>query len=658
MKKMELLLQNNDLPSHQKKDRIKSAAIFLIYKQIPLGIVCQLVVALFLVMALYHLINPFYLLSWFLTLSCLSALFLFFYRIYPKARQITRLSLLTLFVFLLGSSWGMAGVLFVPSEYPNYQIFIAVLIFSLSAGAVIFLSSILWMYILFLLSATLPFTLWAFFQGDIYIFLGISSSIFILFMFSISYYIHQFMRTSHSLKYQNIDLVARNHRLGKKMIERSEWLTNHDLLTQLPNKPAMLDHIRKSIAYAKRFHSSLFLFFIDIDNFKIINDHFSHEEGDFLLKKIAQRLTKSVRESDTVARFGGDEFVILFLTNDTKDLCKLAEKLLHEINRPVKIENHHVIVTASIGISLYPKDGKKAGTLLKNADIAMSMAKKNGKNNFKCFEKQSNVLIKKRLNLQIDLYNALQKNEFFLLFQPIVNLKTGHIVATEALVRWQHPREGILMPSEFIPIAEESGMIIQLGQWIFYKACLQNKAWQEAGLRPIRMAVNVSAHQFKNSDFIHFIEDILKKIELKPQYIEIELTERSLMDNSHMIQQALEHLHKKGVSIAIDDFGVGYSGISYIRQFPIDKLKIDGSFICQCTSNPDDASIIKAIIGMARSLKLDVIAEGIENDAQRQFLIHSHCHEGQGFIFSPPVEGKAIVPFMKKNWKTNQVSGT
>lgn len=630
----------DDRPTSRQTNKAPADLNSLLYQRAAPGIIAQLFVAVFLVIALYPLVKLLYLLAWLSVVAGLSAALLYLCRDYHcqsrHFQQDTRLKLFALLTFFIGSSWGFVNIAFMPSVHLPYQSLIVLLIFGLSAGAAIFLSPLL--YALFLLPATLPFILWSFFQGGAHILLGLSSLMYVLALIGASYYIRYFLQTPLLLQHQNraLDFLNRS-------------LATHDLLTGLPNKPMMLEHLHKGIAYAKRFHSSFFVFCVNIDNLKTINSNFSHDTGDEVLKKIARRLAKNLRKTDVIARLGGDEFIVLFSANSIKSLHHLAEKLLRQINRPLKIRHHHLIVTASIGISVYPKDGKNASTLLKNAAIAMHVAKNRGKNNFTYFEeKQNNSRSQKRMRLQLDLYHALQQNDFFLLFQPVVTLKSANIVATEALVRWRHPREGILLPEEFIPLAEESGMIIPLGQWIFYQACQQNKAWQNAGLKPIRMAVNVSAVQLRSRDFIDFVEQALRDTQLEPQYLEIELTESSLIDNTRLIQDSLQYLHEKGLSIVIDDFGIGYSSINYIRQFPVNKLKIDSSFVSECMSNPEDASIIKAILAMAKSLNLEVIAEGIENHAQRQFLIRCHCQEGQGFLFSPPVEEKALARLIEQ----------
>lgn len=433
--------------------------------------------------------------------------------------------------------------------------------------------------------------------------------------------------------------------MRKQMEHQLFYQANHDLLTGLPNRTLLYDRIKQSINYVTRYQSYLNMLFLDIDNFKLINDNLGHESGDILLKEVANRLQECIRDTDTVARFGGDEFVILFITNHADALPHLSQKVLERVSQPIKLLSHEIVVTTSIGVSIYPKDGNDAATLMKNADIAMYLAKKQGRNNFMLYDNSYNQS-SKALQLQTELRNALENNQFFPMYQPIIELSTGKIVAAEILVRWLHPEKGLIMPQEFISIAEESGIIVPLGAWIFRTACFQNKQWQNMGLNPVRMAINISGIQLKRDNFISMVEECLQDSELDPRYLELELTESVIMSDSTKNLQYLKYCHQLGIHLTIDDFGTGYSSLNYLKQFPVSKLKIDRGFVQNCTKDISDASIIEAIIAMGHRLKLSILAEGIEKMSQLSFLEANGCDEGQGFLYSKPVSAEAFAELL------------
>jgi diguanylate cyclase (GGDEF)-like protein len=388
--------------------------------------------------------------------------------------------------------------------------------------------------------------------------------------------------------------------------------------------------------------------FVDIDNFKLINDSLGHDAGDILLQKIAKRLTLFTREGDTIARFSGDEFVIIFITNSTCNVVLLAQKILDKISKPVQIKNQEIVVTASVGVSAYPKDGEDATTLLKNADMAMHLAKDQGRNNFKLYDETIHQQAQNNLEMQIQLRNAIVCNEFMLLYQPTIDLKTNLIIGVEALVRWNHPKRGIIHPAEFIPIAEQSNIMVSLGEWIFRNACLQNKAWQDQGLKPIRMAINVSGIQLIRENFVDMVELALSDAKLDPKYVEIELTESIIMDDKKKNLTTLMRLNDLGVGLTIDDFGTGYSSLNYLREFPVQKLKIDQSFIHESLTQPKNATIVEAIIAMGHSLKLSVLAEGVETPMQLEFLRNNLCDEVQGYLFGQPMTSQEFSKLLGK----------
>jgi diguanylate cyclase (GGDEF)-like protein/PAS domain S-box-containing protein len=412
----------------------------------------------------------------------------------------------------------------------------------------------------------------------------------------------------------------------------------HDVVTNLPNRLLLSDRITQSIALACRQHRPLAVIFLDLDRFKYINDSLGHAIGDELLQSVSSRLLASVRGSDTVSRLGGDEFVIL-LSEITQpvDAAKSAKKILLALGAPHSIGGQDVHIVGSIGISVYPEDGEDAETLIKNADTAMYNAKESGRNNFQFFKAEMNLKAVERQSLEGSLRRALEREEFLLHYQPKVNLETGEITGVEALVRWQQSDRGLLPPSQFVSIAEDCGLIIQIGRWVLHEACRQAREWQDAGLPFKRVSINVSAVEFRDKSFVECVRAILSETGLEARYLDLELTEGVLMEDAESTAAILHQLKTMGLHLAVDDFGTGYSSLSYLQQFPIDVLKIDQSFVHRITSDPDDSAIVSAIIDMGKNLKLRVIAEGVETHEQLAFLQAQHCAEGQGYLFSRPL---------------------
>jgi diguanylate cyclase (GGDEF)-like protein len=390
---------------------------------------------------------------------------------------------------------------------------------------------------------------------------------------------------------------------------------------------------------AKRQNRSIALIFLDLDRFKHINDSLGHATGDKVLQSVSKRLLACVRASDTVSRQGGDEFVILLSEIAYPEAAAAsANKILFSLSTPHSIGEQDLHVDASIGISIYPADGEDAETLIKNADTAMYHAKERGRNNFQFFKAEMNLKAVERQSIEVDLRRALERKEFLLYYQPKVNLDTGEITGVEALIRWQHPHRGLLLPAQFVSIAEDCGLILQIGRWVLREACRQARAWQDAGLPLMCIAVNVSPVEFRDSDFVEVIRTTLSETGLEARYLELELTEGVLMKDAESTVSILDELKSMGVRLAVDDFGTGYSSLSYLRQFPIDVLKIDQSFVQQITSNSDDSTIVTAIISMGKSLRHIVIAEGIETREQKAYLQTKFCEEGQGYLFSRPLD--------------------
>ena len=425
-------------------------------------------------------------------------------------------------------------------------------------------------------------------------------------------------------------------------------LAHHDVLTDLPNRLLLNDRLVQAIALARRQSQQLALMFLDLDHFKHINDSLGHAIGDQLLRSVANRLGASVRSSDTVCRQGGDEFVILLAdVEHAKDAVLCAQKILAALSASHLIDQLELYVTVSIGISIYPDDAQDADTLLKNADTAMYYAKAGGRNNYQFFEQHMNVLAVERHAIESGLRRALERQEFVLYYQPKINLQSGTIVGVEALIRWQHPERGLLLPVDFIPIAEDSGLILPIGRWVLRAACFQSRAWLQAGLPPVTIAVNTSALEFGAKDFLENIHATLTETGLDPHYLELELTESVLMRDAEAANSVLHVLADLGVKFAVDDFGTGYSSLSYLRQFPISTLKIDQSFVNQITTNPDDTTLVGAVISMGKSLKHRVIAEGVETSEQYAYLLNQQCDEGQGYYFSRPVAAEAFAILLR-----------
>jgi diguanylate cyclase (GGDEF)-like protein len=415
-------------------------------------------------------------------------------------------------------------------------------------------------------------------------------------------------------------------------------LAKHDILTNLPNRLLMKDRISQAIVAARRNNTKIAVLFLDLDGFKDINDSLGHAVGDNVLQSVASRLVGCVRSSDTVSRQGGDEFVVLLSEiKQPSDAIITARKILTALTASHRFDQHDLQLMASIGLSTYPEDGQDAEILLKNADTAMYQAKKRGHNNYEFFNQDMNARTIERQSIEADLRGAIERQEFVLHYQPKINLQTEKITGAEALIRWLHPNRGLVSPLQFIPIAEESGLILPIGQWVLREACRQARAWQDVGLPAIPVAVNVSSLEFRSKDFLKNVQAILGDTRLEPRYLELELTESVLMQDAESTASALEALKGMGVRLAVDDFGTGYSSLSYLSRFPIDVLKIDQSFVHKITSDTGDAIITNAVINMGKSLKQRVIAEGVETVDQLTFLLAHGCDEGQGYYFSRPM---------------------
>jgi len=429
--------------------------------------------------------------------------------------------------------------------------------------------------------------------------------------------------------------------------ERLSFMAHHDALTQLPNRTLFMDRLRKSLAHARRYSKRVAILFIDLDRFKTINDTLGHDTGDQMLTQVASCLGKNIRQEDTIARLGGDEFAVLL--NDIEaeqDASQLAKKILLGLERPLKLDQQELYITASIGISMFPNDGADAGTLLKNADIAMYKAKDMGKNNYQFYSVDMSARAFQHLAMENSLRRALERDEFILHYQPQFDIKTNKIAGVEALIRWQHPELGLVSPGDFIPLLEETGLISQVGYWVISTACKQIKSWHKAGFPELVISVNISARQFHATDFVNNIETIVCENACSPEMIEMEITESVLMKNQLSTITSLEALGKIGFKIAIDDFGTGYSSLSYLRRFRIDTLKVDKSFVYDVVNDADAAAITSAIIAMAQSLNLKVVAEGVETQQQLKFLKQHKCRYVQGYFFSRPLPADELTQLL------------
>lgn len=438
----------------------------------------------------------------------------------------------------------------------------------------------------------------------------------------------------------------------KQAEETIRYMAYYDPLTDLPNRTLLNDRLTLALANARRSGDTVAMLFLDLDNFKTINDTLGHIVGDQLLQAVAERLRGCLREGDTIARLGGDEFTLLLpRISHVEDAAKTAQKVIDALKEPFDFNGRELHVTTSIGIALYPNDGEDVLTLLKNADTALYRAKEQGRNNYQLYAPAMNSSALERLYLESSMRKALERGEFALHYQPQVNLNTGKIVGMEALVRWQHPEFGLILPAEFIPIAEETGLILPIGEWVLNTACKRGRAWQDAGYQDIRVAVNLSARQFQQRDLIGVVKQALDESGLDPNYLELEITESAIMKDADAAVSILHKLKEIGIKVAIDDFGTGYSSLSYLKRFPIDILKIDQSFVRDITIDPDDAAIAKAIITLAHSLGLTALAEGVENVEQVEFLRSLKCDGVQGYLFSCPVPAEEATELLFEDYR-------
>lgn len=468
------------------------------------------------------------------------------------------------------------------------------------------------------------------------------------------------LRTEKTSKDEIGSLIDRFNEMLTEIEERDEtlrqhrdnlqWLAHFDSLTRLPNRTLYYDRLNQVLLHAKRAMQKAAIMFVDLDYFKDINDTSGHRVGDMLLKDVAVRLQAIVRASDTVARMGGDEFTVLLPDlGDAGYASLVAQKIVQKISEVYQVEGSDIYITASVGITIFPDDGHTVDDLLKNADTAMYDAKNNGRNGFQFYSQEMNVRMMNRFDMQNSLRHALERGEFILYYQPRVNIADRCLSSMEALIRWSHPEKGMVMPDKFISLAEETGLIIPIGEWVIRTACLQIKKWQTQGNPLFPVAVNVSAYQFRKPKFAETVAEILEETGVSPAFLEIELTESAIMQDVDFTIKILKDFKSLGIMVSIDDFGTGYSSLSQLKRFPIDSLKIDRSFIANATTNVDDRAIVTAIISMAHSLGLNLIAEGVETEAQLALLAEQGCQEMQGYLFSKPLPADLLTKLLHED---------
>jgi len=449
--------------------------------------------------------------------------------------------------------------------------------------------------------------------------------------------------------------IKRNITEKKQTQAKLDYLAHHDSLTGLPNRLLFSDRLTQRLAQARRDNTMFAVMFLDLDRFKLINDTLGHGVGDQLLKAAALRLTECLREVDTIARMGGDEFTLIVPNiHSADDATKVAQRVQDALSDSFCINGRELFITTSIGISVFPHDGTDAETLVKNADTAMYRAKEQGTSTYEFYTEELNTIAIERMTMENDLRRAVERSEFVLHYQPQVDISTGRTVGVEALIRWLHPEIGMVSPAKFIPLSEETGLIVPISEWVLRTACAQNKAWQDAGLPPIQVAVNISARLLQESTLAKQVEAVLRETDLAPEYLGIEITEGTLMRNPELAISVLHELKSMGVHISIDDFGTGYSSLSYLKRFPIDVVKLDQSFVRDITTNSDDAAIASAIVALAHSLKLKVIPEGVETLEQLDYLRSLKCDKIQGYFVSPPVAADSIAHLLRETHTPTQ----
>lgn len=622
------------------KSCVRAGQIDLVFASIPFSIKAILTVAILLATIQWDVISHQAIISWLTLIFLVSVIRLWQYRQYRK----TGLSPETmeswyrhvlLGAVLSGFTWGAAGLLLFPDDSMPHQLFLSLLVAGIAAGAVTTLSALLPAIMLFLLLGIPPLA-WRLFSLDSE--LGqLTGGLLIFFMLLI-------MQSAHRLNSMVVATLAMRHqkRVTEAAIHRQAY---HDELTDLPNRRMFLEHLDQEIARSRRHGYLEALLFLDLDNFKNVNDSLGHAVGDELLKQVATRLSRRLRKEDTVARLGGDEFVILLseISKDSASASAWCQLFAAEIQQlflePFQLAGHRLHLTASIGIVLFPLDESGPGDLLQRADVAMYRAKDSGRDNFRFFQPAMQTALDTRLTIEKGLRAALQTDQLELLYQPQFDADS-EIIGAEALVRWNHPTQGVVSPADFIPIAEDTGLIYQLGDWVLCAACEHIR--RLSGASQLILSVNISPKQFREPAFVERVGEVVKDYGIDPKLLHLEITESTVLDNVEQTIERMESLRTLGINFSIDDFGTGHSSLAYLKRLPIEIIKIDRSFVCDIENDPNDAVLVETIIVMARHLGLDVIAEGVETPEALEFLKEKGCRKFQGYLFSRPVTFSAL----------------
>jgi len=599
-------------------DRVRMLHQHLLTTSTPAFVLCATIIFF----GMYGTENKIILVSWYASAVLVSIIRLGLMKWYESSpdRQLFHLK-----IFIIGTAvatlvWSTAGTLLMSSADILHQVLIIIIIAGITAGGSQTLQASRMAYTIFMLFAILPLAFWLLFQNEhVYHYLSLAIFGYLGFMLVICKNGYDMLVGSLQLRYE------------------IEYQATHDILTSLPNRALLADRISHAIEKGRRYKTKFYVLFFDLDHFKLVNDSLSHPAGDQLLQAVVNRIKGVIRGEDTFARFAGDEFVIVIESaKKQEDIGKVLVKILKCFAKPFQTPDFEILITASIGISVFPADGDDPDELLRMADIAMYRAKDQGGNRFQFFTAELGKRAAERLGKETELRLAIANEEFFLCYQPQIDSVTKKMRSVEALLRWQHPAKGVILPLEFIPLAEETGLIAPLGEWALREVCKQNKRWQNQGYPKIRVAVNIAAHQIRHGELTKTIYNILQETGLEPKYLELELTENVIINDPNIIS-IVKELKKLGVYISLDDFGSGCSSLNFLRQIPIDRLKIDQSFIKNINTGSDDEVIIQAIISMAHNLNLDILAEGVETQQQLNFLQLHNCLCIQGFYFSQPL---------------------
>lgn len=643
--------------------RVSAELVKLLYSQIGPILIAENVTVFIIVIGLFATTDSLLLVIWYLFNLFGSVLWrgvtVYKYKNRPADDQRTQFWLR---LFLLGStlsafSWSAVGVVLLPLQTYDLQAFLIIFLFGVAAASNTIYSPVKLVYTSFLLIVLLPLAGWLLLQGNMLsVITAVAVVIFIVVMLITSNHAHQLLANSLKLRFENKELFQAKSQLEslnedlydeikrrKKTEEMLEYLANHDVLTGLPNRALFQRKLKDAFMLTLGTDRCVVLLFIDLDNFKKVNDTLGHDVGDILLTTVGKLIKSHVRETDIVARLGGDEFtVILDNVTQHENAKQIAQKICDTLSNKIVIKGHSIHISASIGISFYPEQGNDLLTLIKHADIALYQAKAQGKNTFKIYDNTMSEMISLQQNLEERLHQAIAEQQFVLYYQPIVNLKDDKIIAVEALIRWRDNQRGLIPPSHFINFAEELGLIVPIGKWVMQEACRQFKQWQNQGVNLEYISVNVSAKQFINANFIETVTDVIKQTEIAPAHLHFEITESLFMHCDRLILSILEQLKILGVRVVLDDFGTGFSSLNYLKHFPVDIIKIDRGFLKETPMNEKNIAITKAIVTLGKSLNMKVTAEGIETKQQYEFIKAIGADAAQGYYLYLPLDANEI----------------